>query len=74
MRAPDTLTGLQSSTLPCAGLTAWTALVERGRLRAGQTVVVIGTGGVSIFGMQIALMHGAEVIVVSGDDKKLAWA
>lgn len=74
VRAPRTLTGLQSSTLPCAGLTAWTALVERGKLRAGQTVVVIGTGGVSIFGMQIALMHGAEVIVVSGDDKKLAWA
>ncbi|UGX86580.1 zinc-dependent alcohol dehydrogenase family protein [Phyllobacterium meliloti] len=74
VRAPSKLTDLQASALPCAGLTAWTALVERGKLRAGQTVVVIGTGGVAIFGMQIALMHGAEVIVVSGDDKKLAWA
>jgi NADPH:quinone reductase-like Zn-dependent oxidoreductase len=74
VRAPSKLTDLQSSTLPCAGLTAWTALVERGKLRAGQIVVVIGTGGVSIFGMQIALLHGAKVIVVSGDDEKLARA
>jgi NADPH:quinone reductase-like Zn-dependent oxidoreductase len=55
-----------------AGLTAWTALVERGRIRAGHTVVVQGTGGVALFGLQIAAAHGAEVIVISGDDAKLA--
>jgi NADPH:quinone reductase-like Zn-dependent oxidoreductase len=71
---PRKLSHTEASTLPCAGLTAWTALVERGRLRAGQKVVVLGTGGVSLFGLQIALLHGAEVIVVSGDDKKLARA
>ncbi|ATU90931.1 zinc-dependent alcohol dehydrogenase family protein [Phyllobacterium zundukense] len=74
VRGPDALSDVEASTLPCAGLTAWTALVERGKLRAGQKVVVLGTGGVSLFGLQIGLMHGAEVIVVSGDDKKLARA
>lgn len=74
VRGPATLTHSEASTLPCAGLTAWTALVERGQLRAGQTVLILGTGGVSLFGLQIGLMHGAEIIVVSGDDKKLARA
>lgn len=74
VRGPRELSHAEASTLPCAGLTAWTALVERGRLRAGQKVVVLGTGGVSLFGVQIGLMHGAEVIVVSGDDDKLARA
>lgn len=74
VRGPDRLSHIEASTLPCAGLTAWTALVERGKLKAGQKVVVLGTGGVSLFGLQIALLHGAEVIVVSGDDDKLARA
>lgn len=74
VRGPQALSHVEASTLPCAGLTAWTALVERGALRAGQKVVVLGTGGVSLFGAQIALMHGAEVIVVSGEDEKLARA
>jgi NADPH:quinone reductase-like Zn-dependent oxidoreductase len=74
VRGPAGLSDVEASTLPCAGLTAWTALVERGKLRAGQKVVVLGTGGVSLIGLQIGLMHGAEVIVVSGDDKKLARA
>lgn len=69
--APAKLNQVEASTLPCAGLTAWTALVERGNIKAGDRVVVLGTGGVSLFGAQIALMHGAEVIVVSGDDAKL---
>ena len=51
-----------------------TALVEQGSVRAGQTVVVQGTGGVSLFGLQLAAAHGAEVIVVSGDDAKLGRA
>lgn len=74
VRGPDRLSHIEASTLPCAGLTAWTALVERGNLKAGQKVVVLGTGGVSLFGLQIALLHGAEVIVVSGDDDKLTKA
>jgi NADPH:quinone reductase-like Zn-dependent oxidoreductase len=72
--SPRSLSDAEASTLPCAGLTAWFALVERGRLSAGQTVVVQGTGGVALFGLQIAAAHGAEVIVTSGDDAKLARA
>ena len=63
VRAPSTLSHAEASTLPCAGLTAWFALVERGHLRAGEKVLVEGTGGVALFGIQIAKMHGAEVIV-----------
>lgn len=74
VKAPETLNDTEASTLPCAGLTAWTALVERGCLHAGQTVVVQGTGGVALFGLQLAVAHGAEVIVVSGDDDKLERA
>jgi NADPH:quinone reductase-like Zn-dependent oxidoreductase len=74
VKAPVSLSDSEASTLPCAGLTAWTALVERGNLHAGQTVVVQGTGGVALFGLQIAAAHGAEVIVISGDDEKLTRA
>ena len=56
------------------GLTAWFALVERGHLRAGQSVLVQGTGGVALFALQIAKAHGAEVFVSSGSDEKLARA
>lgn len=72
--SPETLDDIQASTLPCAGLTAWFALVERGGLRAGQTVLVQGTGGVSMFALQIAKAHGAQVFVTSGSDEKLARA
>lgn len=72
--APHSLTAVQASTLPCAGLTAWFALVETGSLRAGQTVLVHGTGGVALFGLQIARAYGAQVIVVSGSEDKLAQA
>lgn len=51
--APETLDDAEASTLPCAGLTAWFALVERGNLRAGQSVLVQGTGGVAIFALQM---------------------
>jgi len=69
VRAPATLSHAEASTLPCAGVTAWFALVERGRVHAGETVLVEGTGGVSLFGIQIAKMHGAEVIVSGSADK-----
>jgi len=73
VRAPATLTPAEASTLPCAGLTAWFALIERGHLHAGETVLVEGTGGVALFGIQIANLHGAEVIV-SGSAEKLVRA
>ncbi len=72
--APETLDDVEASTLPCAGLTAWFALVERGNLRAGQSVLVQGTGGVAIFALQIAKALGAEVYVTSGSDENLARA
>lgn len=69
--APAYLSDAQASTLPCAGLTAWTALVEHGHLHAGQMVVVQGTGGVALFGLQLAAAHGARTIVISADAGKL---
>jgi NADPH:quinone reductase-like Zn-dependent oxidoreductase len=63
VRAPDTLSDAEACTLPCAGVTAWFALVERARVRAGDTVLIPSTGGVALFGLQIAKAHGAAVIV-----------
>lgn len=71
VRAPATLSDAEASTLPCAGLTAWFALIEKGKLHAGETVLVEGTGGVALFGLQIAKAHGAQAIVVSGSAEKL---
>jgi NADPH:quinone reductase-like Zn-dependent oxidoreductase len=68
--APTTLNAAQASTLPCAALTAWFSLVETGALHAGQTVLIHGTGGVALFALQIARLHGAQVIIVSGDADK----
>jgi NADPH:quinone reductase-like Zn-dependent oxidoreductase len=64
----------EGATLPCAGLTAWHAVVEHGNTKAGQTVLVQGTGGVSIFALQFARMFGAEVVATSSSDEKLAKA
>jgi NADPH:quinone reductase-like Zn-dependent oxidoreductase len=72
VKAPRDLDPAEASTLPCAGLTAWFALIERGGLRAGMRVLVQGTGGVALFGLQIAKAHGAEVFVTSGDAGKRA--
>jgi NADPH:quinone reductase-like Zn-dependent oxidoreductase len=74
VRLPDGLTYEEAATLPCAAVTVWNALVERGGLRAGQTVLLLGTGGVSIFGLQIAKMHGARAIITSSSDEKRARA
>ncbi|MGL4543513.1 MAG: zinc-dependent alcohol dehydrogenase family protein [Polymorphobacter sp.] len=68
---PDHLSFVEAATLPCAGVTAWHALFERGHLRAGETVLVQGTGGVALFGLQLASAHGARVIVTSSSDAKL---
>ncbi len=70
VEAPATLDAAAASTLPCAGLTAWTALAEHGPVKSGQTVLVHGTGGVALFGVQLAKLHGAKVIVVSGSPAK----
>jgi NADPH:quinone reductase-like Zn-dependent oxidoreductase len=71
---PEHLSFAEGATLPCAGLTAWQALVTRGNVSADETVVVLGTGGVSIFALQFARLHGARVIVTSSDDGKLERA
>lgn len=72
--APKTLSDIEASTLPVAGLTAWFALVEKGGLCAGQSVLVQGTGGVALFGLQIAKAMGAQVIITSSSDEKLQRA
>lgn len=73
-KGPSSLDEAEASTLPCAGLTAWFALVELGHLSNGQTVLIEGTGGVALFGAQIAKAKGATVILVSGSDEKLERA
>ena len=72
---PATMSFTEAATLPCAALTAWHALMERGRpLVAGETVLCLGTGGVSIFALQIAKAAGARVILTSSSHEKLARA
>ena len=74
VHAPEHLTDEEAATLPCAALTVWQALVTEGRLKAGETVLVQGTGGVSIFALQFAVMFGARSIVTSSSDAKLEKA
>jgi len=62
----------QAATLPCAGVTAWNALYESARLQAGDTVLVQGTGGVSIFALQLARKAGATVVAISSSAEKRA--
>ena len=71
---PAHLSFEEAATLPCAAVTAWHALIEKGGLRAGETVLVLGTGGVSIFALQLAALHGARPIVISSSDAKLERA
>ena len=63
-----------AATLPCAGVTAWNALVTRGQLQRGEWVLVIGTGGVALFALQIAVAAGANVAVISSSNEKLERA
>ena len=81
VRIPDHLSYEEGATLPCAAVTAWQALFTRGGLAAGATVLALGTGGVSIFALQLATAAGAKVIVTSSSEEKLeraralgAWA
>ncbi|MCC7261856.1 MAG: NAD(P)-dependent alcohol dehydrogenase [Candidatus Latescibacteria bacterium] len=68
---PAHLSWAEAACLPCAGLTAWNALVTRGGLQPGTTVLLQGTGGVSIFALQFAVALGARVILLSSSDAKL---
>jgi len=74
VRCPPHLSWEQSACLPCAAVTAWQALVTEGGIKAGDWVLVQGTGGVSLFALQFAKLHGARVVLLSSSDDKLARA
>jgi NADPH:quinone reductase-like Zn-dependent oxidoreductase len=71
---PEHLSFEEAATLPCAALTAWNALVTSGALKAGDTILVQGTGGVSLFALQFAKFSGARVVATSSSDAKLERA
>ena len=71
---PDYLSYEEASTLPVAALTAWNASVEQSTLKLGDTILIIGTGGVAIFALQFAKLAGYEIIITSSDDEKLEQA
>ena len=72
IKLPDSMSYEEASTLQSPGLTAWNAVVEAGAARASDTVLTLGSGAVSVFGMQWARMLGARCIMTSSSDKKLA--
>ena len=74
VKSPPHLTDEEAATLPCAPLTAWSAVVTEGRVAPGDTVLVQGTGGVALSALQFAKCQGARVIVISSSDDKLARA
>ena len=73
-RAPIGYSHTEAATLTCAGLTAWRALVVEGCIKAGDTVLILGTGGVAIFALQMAKLMGATAIITSSSDAKLERA
>jgi NADPH:quinone reductase-like Zn-dependent oxidoreductase len=74
VRVPGYLTDAEAATLPCAALTAWSAIVTCGQTRAGDKVLIQGTGGVAMFALAFAKLHGAHVTVISSSDDKLEVA
>lgn len=70
-KAPSGFTYVEAATLPCAGVTAWRALVVCGQVKPGDTVLVLGTGGVSMFALQFAKAAGARVVATSSSGEKL---
>jgi NADPH:quinone reductase-like Zn-dependent oxidoreductase len=74
VHTPPHLSDAEASTLPIAAVTAWSALFEKCRIQPGDTVLIQGTGGVSLFGLQLAVAAGAKVIVTSSNDDKLRRA
>jgi NADPH:quinone reductase-like Zn-dependent oxidoreductase len=71
VKTPEHLSDIEAAALPCAGLTAWSAVVKLGSVKPGQIVLVQGTGGVSLFALQFAKMCGARVIATSSNDAKI---
>lgn len=71
VHVPEHLTDEEAATLPCSAVTAWNALTTSGSVKAGDTVLVQGTGGVSLFALQFAQLVGARVIATSSSDEKL---
>jgi NADPH:quinone reductase-like Zn-dependent oxidoreductase len=71
---PEHLSDEEAATLPCAAVTAWHALVTEGGVKPGDTVLTLGTGGVSLFALQFARLAGARVLITSGHDAKLERA
>src|SRR5207248_515980 len=69
---PAHLSDEEAATLPCAAVTAWHAVVTAGGVQAGDSVLIQGTGGVSLFALQFARLLGARVLATSGSDVKLA--
>ena len=74
VRIPDHFSYEEAATLPCAAVTAYHALFESGRLHPSDTVLLQGTGGVSIFALQLASVYGCRTIITSSSDEKLARA
>ena len=74
MPLPSHLSDEEAATLPCAALTAWNSVAEGAPVREGDTVVVLGTGGVALFALQFAKLFGARAIITSSSDSKLARA
>lgn len=74
VRIPDHLSFEEAATLPCAALTVYNALFESGCLKTGETVLLLGTGGVSIFALQLASVYGCRTIITSSSDEKLERA
>ncbi|MCB1057340.1 MAG: NAD(P)-dependent alcohol dehydrogenase, partial [Acidobacteria bacterium] len=74
VRVPEHLDDPEAATLTCAGVTAWSALFTHGEIVPGDTVLLLGTGGVSIFALQLAKLAGARVVITSSSDEKLGRA
>ena len=74
VRVPDYLTNEEAATLPCAALTAWSAIATHAATRPGDHILIQGTGGVALFALAFAKLHGAHVTVISSSDEKLERA
>jgi NADPH:quinone reductase-like Zn-dependent oxidoreductase len=74
VHVPEHLTDEEAATLPCAAVTAWNSLVVEGEVKAGDSVLLQGTGGVSLFALQFARLAGARILLTSSSDAKLERA
>jgi NADPH:quinone reductase-like Zn-dependent oxidoreductase len=74
VKIPDCMSYVAASTLPCAGVTAWNAIFVSSQVRPGDSVLLLGTGGVSVLGLQLAKAAGLNAIITSSSDQKLQRA